>query len=255
MDFKELKKGQVTLFVILALIILISIIALFILMNNMSNNKTQTINPKQYIEDCISSKLNDPIEKIIIGGGTLNPSFFILYQGEEYNYLCYSANIFERCVNLYPQLRTITEQNIKDYIEEETRLCFDKLKDIYVSQGFDFKEKDQNINVNILPGKVLVNVNKEVEIIKENDTQIFNSFSTSLNNNIYEFLNIANGLVNEEARLCNFEYNGYMLGYPDYDIRIIRQDSTKIYKIVNRKTEEEFRFAVKGCVYPQGELK
>jgi len=253
MDIKRLKKGQVTIFVIIALIIIVSIIMLFILLRNMSDKKIETINPKQYIETCVSDTLSIPIEKILMGGGKINPNLFILYQGEEYNYLCYSANIFDNCLNIYPQLRTLVEQEIKNSIEEDVKSCFTKLKEIYIAQGFDINEENQKLGVNILPGKVLVNIDKALKITKDNDTQLFSKFNTYLNNHLYDFLAITNNLVNEEARRCNFEYNGYMLGYPDYDIRIIKQDSSKLYKIKNRKTGAEFRFAVKGCVYPQGE--
>jgi len=256
MDNKKMnRKAQVTIFVILGIIIVISILALFLLLRNMDKQVTETANPKQFIESCINTKINAPLEKIMLGGGKTNPTFFLLYNGEKYNYLCYSSNIFERCFNLYPQFKTLVEAEIKKEIEGDVKECFVKLKDNYEKQGFVIKENELKLSIQILPGKILAEANKNVEIIKENDTQIFNKFNSYLSSELYDFVTIANDIVNEEVISCNFEYNGYMLGYPDYNVKITKQDNNKVYVITNRKSEKEFRFAVKGCAYPQGGAK
>jgi len=63
---------------------------------------------------------------------------------------------------------------------------------------------------------------------------------------------IARDVVNSESQYCNFEYNGYMLLYPKYDIRRIDYSDSKIYRLIDRLSGDEFRFAVRSCAFAPG---
>jgi hypothetical protein len=71
--------------------------------------------------------------------------------------------------------------------------------------------------------------------------------------NFYDLALVAQEIVSQEARFCNFEHLGYMLLYPDFEIDKFRTgDSDTIYTLTHRESGERFRFAVRGCVIPAG---
>ena len=67
-----------------------------------------------------------------------------------------------------------------------------------------------------------------------------------------ELVKISRDVVNSESKFCNFEYNGYMILYPDYNIKRMDYYGSKLYSVIDRKTNTEFKFAVRSCAYPPG---
>ena len=59
--------------------------------------------------------------------------------------------------------------------------------------------------------------------------------------------------VSKEAQYCSFDYLGYMKVYPEIKIdKFTTQDGSIIYTMTHRDSEEFFRFAIRGCVFPPG---
>jgi len=69
---------------------------------------------------------------------------------------------------------------------------------------------------------------------------------------LYDLVETSANIVNGESQFCNFEYVGYMILYPRFDIRKVDFEKSKIYWVMNRETGEEFRFAVRSCAFPPG---
>ena len=69
----------------------------------------------------------------------------------------------------------------------------------------------------------------------------------------YDLAIVAQEIVSQEARFCNFEQVGYMLIYPEFAITKFRTGkSDTIYTIKSKESGERFRFAVRSCVIPPG---
>jgi len=68
----------------------------------------------------------------------------------------------------------------------------------------------------------------------------------------FDLVRVARVIVNSESQFCHFEYNGYMLLYPEYDIRRIDYQDSKIYRVIDRRTGSEFKFAVRSCAFAPG---
>jgi len=106
--------------------------------------------------------------------------------------------------------------------------------------------------IDLLPGKVDIKLSKDVVIEREGSSQRFEDFGSSVPSSIYDLVRVARDIVNSETQYCNFEYNGYMLLYPQYDIRRIDYDGSKIYRVIDRRTGAEFKFAVRSCAFAPG---
>ncbi|MCK5342111.1 MAG: hypothetical protein KAR20_01840, partial [Candidatus Heimdallarchaeota archaeon] len=91
-----------------------------------------------------------------------------------------------------------------------------------------------------------------ISLVHGESSQNFEDFDTKILSPIYELIKIARDVVNSESQYCHFEYNGYMLLYPKYDIRRIDYQDSKIYRLIDRRSEMEFKFAVRSCAFAPG---
>jgi len=245
-------KGQVTIFIILGILIFIVIILFFLLSNKIKDEKPIITNPKSYIQKCVKESIEKSVDIILKNGGGLQQQQKILYDGEYYTYLCYQGDYYLSCYNLYPILQEKIEYEIKEDIKNEVQDCFNRMKEDYEGEGLEVSGGATNLSIILLPGKIRVDVKKKVQILKDESSQNFEDFSFDLLFPLYELINIAREITNSESQYCYFEYNSYMLLHPEYKIWRIDFDGSKIYKVVDKKTGKEFKFAVRSCAFPPG---
>jgi hypothetical protein len=246
------KKGQVTLFIILAILIVAAIVAGIILMGGTRVQSPEELNPREFIGKCVRDSVEPAITKVLENGGQVNPTLTKMYLGEEYNFLCYQSDYYLPCFNIHPMLEKISEAEIREDTMDNIQNCFDSLRQDLEAKGFSVSGGSTDYQIDLLPGIVDIKLTKKIQIGGSGGSQSFELFDTQLNSPIYNLIRIAREIVNQEAQYCNFEYNGYMLLYPQYDIKRISYDESKIYKIIDRRSGAMFRFAVRSCAMPPG---
>ena len=105
------------------------------------------------------------------------------------------------------------------------------------------------------PGKVLVEIDKEIEITEKETTRTFEEFDVEIANPIYELATLAMNIADHERKYCYFEYVGYMAVDRDVEIsKFAMSDSTKIYTLKDRKFGKIMNIAIRGCAIPPGGL-
>ena len=246
------KKAQVTIFIIFALIIVVIIAILFMVIRGPPAEAVDEENPQAFIESCTKAAVEEAVEKVLDGGGRINPELYKDYLGEKYNYLCYQKNYYLTCINSHPMLKSIMESEIKADSEPKIKNCFillkqelEKSNDVVFEEGIDY-------NIELSPKQVLAKIDKDIEITKGERSTKVDSFKVSIVSPLYDLGMIAREVVNQEAQYCNFEYNGFMLLYPQYDIKRIDYDESKVYKITDRNSDKLFKFAIRSCAFPPG---
>lgn len=244
------KSGQVTIFIILAVLIVIAIIIAFMLIGKFSAQTPEELNPKFFVEKCAKDIIENSAEKILNGGGRIEPSFFKMYENEKYNYLCYSQEYRRQCINQYPQLKEIIENEILADSRVDIDQCFENLREESEKKGFSFSSQNMIYNLELAPGSILININKNLEISKGENSNSFSNFDTKILSPLYELMNVAREIVNQESKYCNFEYNGFMLLYPQFGIQRIDYEENKIYIITDINSNQKFKFAVRSCALP-----
>ena len=247
-----MKKGQVSIFIIVGIVIVVGIIAIFIFMRGVDFDSPVDLGPKAFIEKCVGDAIEESIESVLVGGGEVVPSQSLMYQGEEWNYLCYQADYYLTCYNLHPMLEESVENEIRWDTMGAVQDCFDSMAIDFEDAGFDVSGGAANYSIDLLPGKVDINLRKGVEIVKSGAVQSFENFDNSVLSPIYDLVRIAREIVNSEAEFCHFEYNGYMLLYPEFDISRVDYSDSKIYRVVDRRSGAEFKFAVRSCAFAPG---
>jgi len=208
--------------------------------------------PKAFVGKCVRDAVEESIGRVLVGGGEVVPSHSIMYDGLEWNYLCYQADYYLTCYNLHPMLESEIEDEIRRDTMDDVQDCFDVMAVDFEDAGFDVSGGATNYSIDLLPGKVDINLEKDIEVVGDGVVQSFGDFDTSVLSPIYDLVRVVRAIVNSEAQYCYFEYNGYMLLYPKYDIRRVDYDDSKVYHVIDRRSGAEFRFAVRSCAFAPG---
>jgi len=247
-----MKKGQVTIFIIVGIVIVVGIIGSLLFMGGVDIETPFELGPQVFIDKCVRDVVEVSVEKILRNGGEIFPSRAIAYQGEEWNYLCYQADYYQGCYNIHPMLEMQIEREIVTDTNRAVQDCFDTMREDFEDRGFDVSGGATEYSVDLLPGYVEIDLVKKIDVSKGESAQSFEDFGARLLSPIYELVQIARDVVNSESQFCHFEYNGYMLLYPKYDIRRIDYSDSKIYRLIDRRSGLEFRFAVRSCAFAPG---
>ena len=224
----------------------------FLLFGEYEVTGENALRPRRFIDKCVREAVEPSVEEVLVGGGRIEPELFKLYQGEVHNYLCYQKNYYLPCINSHPRLKAIAEEEIRRDSEDRVKECFESLRQDSEDRGFDTDFGGLNYSIELSPGNVLIKIDKDVAISREDDSQSFKKFDAKLLSPLYDLVMIAHEIVNQESQYCNFEYNGFMLLYPEYDIRRIDYDESKIYLLTDRNSGKLFKFAIRSCAFPPG---
>jgi len=248
------KKGQVTIFVIIAIFIVILGVLIFLFYPKLKiTSKFNEDNPEAFLQNCVEDALKENVKTISLNGGYYNPEFFYMHQDEKFSYLCYSNQYYELCTVQEPFLKDRVESEITNSTKEKVNECFNSIKEKYLQKGYSVDLKQGQIVTEILPDKILMSFPKyEITITKET-TKTFNSFNIFLNNNLYLLVSIATNIIKWETAFGEADALVYMLVYDGLKIQKLKQfDGTKLYIIEDKKTGEKFQFASRSLAFPPG---
>ncbi len=255
-------KGQVTIFIIIGVII-VGIALLFIffrsdLPSSMGGSSKKTNSPS-FLTICLEDKIKEAEKNIAIQGGTSEPELYKTFKFEQegiykdISYLCYNKNYYYPCINQEPMLMQHVEGQMKDYISQEVEECFTELGKSLENQWEVVDSRYRNFDLRLDPNKIEIDINAEISLTNHGETTKQNEFKISFPSKLYGLIDLAQEVVNQEARFCHFEYVGYMLLYPEWSIDKHRtSDSSIIYTLKHEDSSTKFRFAIRGCVIPPG---
>ncbi len=248
------KRGQVTIFIIIAVMIVVLGILIYMFYPEISVGLgLEPKNPTAFIQTCIEDEIKESIEKLSLQGGSLVPEHYILYNNEKIEYLCYTGEYYKTCVVQQPMLKEHIESEIKNEIEEEVDACFDSMKESYQKRGYEVSLRKGEISVELLPERVVATFDHSLTLTKGEDSEKQDSFSVVLNNNLYELISIANSILEWEATYGDSETTTYMNYYHDLKVEKKKQsDGTTIYILTDRNTENKFQFASRSVAWPPG---
>jgi len=247
------KKGQVTMFVIFAIIIVVLavLIAYFYPQIRFSLGG-QTVTPSSYLQSCIEEDLNLAIEKVALQGGSLNPEHYLFYENEKIAYLCYTNEYYKTCVMQQPLLKRYTETEISKAISTRADECFSELEKAYQRSGYEVSIVRGKPSIELLPKRVTLDFNSTVTIQKEN-SQRYTDVKVSVMNNIYELVSIATSILNFETSYGDSETTIYMNYYRDLKVEKIKQsEGSKVYILTDRNNKNKFQFATRSLAWPPG---
>lgn len=253
MENKIGRKGQVTMFVIFGIIAVASILGLIYLMGQEGRVlEPSDLSPREVVVGCVKDAVKDSAFKMMENGGEILASQAISYDGAEWNYLCYQADYYQGCYNIHPMLELQVEREIEKDTSVAVQGCFNTMREDFENRGFEVSGSGTEYEIDLLPGYIAVELKKGMEISGEVGSQSFEDFSFEVVSPIYDLVRVSRIIVNSESQFCNFEYNGWMLLYPEYDIRRVDYRDSKMYRVIDRRSGAEFKFAVRSCAFAPG---
>jgi len=259
--FSKNHRGQVTIFIILAIIIASSIILLVFSRGGevLKVGEASEKNPGNFLSVCLEEKMNEAINLISSQGGyasnPLNKTFRFNDEtsSTDISYLCYTNNYYTPCIVQEPMLIKHLKNEIKNYISYDVKDCFNKLASSLESQGFDAEAEYNGFEIELRERKVITNISAKLILTKSGETSSYEDLKITTLSRFYETTSVVQEIINQEAVYCNFEYAGYMLLYPQWEIDKFRtSDSVIIYTVKHKDDENKFKFAIRGCVIRPG---
>ena len=247
------KRGQVTIFIILGVIIVVFGILVYMFYPSIKSTvSSDSQNPSAFMEDCLEKEIKNNLEILSAQGGSLNPEQYILYYNQRVEYLCYTNEYYKTCVVQQPMLKTHIESEIKTSINDEAKQCLNELKESYSKKGYKINSQEKDFEVELLPKRIIVRFKDIITIGKEN-SESYNSIEAVFTNNLYELTSIANSILNWESNYGDAETTTYMNYYKDLKVEKKKQsDGSKVYILTDRNSGNKFQFASRSVAWPPG---
>lgn len=248
------RKGQVAIWVVVAIVIVATIILIYILFRGKANvSGTDEFNPQSYMDRCVKSSVDEALVIMLPQGGFVNLTNYKNYNGQKVAYLCQNNGNYKPCLNQHPMYLNEMKGEIKNYISLRVEKCFQDLKTEIENRKGIVDMGSMKIEISLGPDRVFADINRTFSITKNGAVQKFSGFNVQVINPIYDLGLLAMEIASQEAKYCYFEYVGYMILYPEFKIeKTALSDSTKIYSIKDKKSGEVLNIATRGCAIPAG---
>ncbi|MEK6886660.1 MAG: hypothetical protein AABW88_02400 [Nanoarchaeota archaeon] len=248
------KKGQVTIFVIIGIVIVAFAVLVYLFYPKISSTFGFTEEtPSSYIQKCVEDSVKNSIGKIATQGGSLDPENYYLYKDQKLEYLCYTNLDYLTCVMQQPMLKKHFEEEIAKDVQGKVQECVQGMKTNFKNKGYDIQVSGEGFAVEILPKRINLKINQAVSLTKAEESQKYEFLSVGAESEIYELISIAESILNWEASYGSAETTIYMNYYHNLKVEKLKQsDGTTVYILTNRDSGEKFQFASRSIAWPSG---
>ena len=251
MEKMKLKKGQVSVFIILGILIVVVLLLLF-----SRDAGFDTIfakqSPYQEIEGCAQTAIQEGLDILMLQGGVIESENYFMYEGKKIDYVCYSENEYENCIMQKPILTNTIRDELEEYSTPKIKSCLSSVKNDLERKGYSVVMRDPEIVIELVPDNVLVDMNLGLRIEKTG-VESFDHIRTGIKSKIYNFALITSSISQWETRYGDSETLNYMLYYPSLKVEKKKQgDGTTVYILTDRDTDEKFYFASRSIAIPAG---
>ena len=248
------KRSQVTVFVIVAILI-VGLIILFFSLRNKSDSTTISPkdNPQGYIQDCAEKALVSAEKLLISHSGFANITDYT-YNGSAIAYLCYTSQDYTLCTDKHPALSNQIAGEAYSQINPKVQKCFDTVKDEF--KNYNYQEGNLNITIEIAPKKISAKIDKKIAYTIQDKTTTLENFDVAINSPLYAFVSLTNNIINQELTCdcgkesCNADLSKLNLANRDYKIikPVYSGSGTEVYSITEILSGKQFNFAIRNCV-------
>lgn len=255
MGDKFTKKGQVTLFIIVSVVIVVILISFFVLKPYLLGGSSPVSNPEAYLQKCATDSVKKTEDLLIKNNLNLNQNFtnFYLYRSEKVPYLCTNYEFYFACVPQEPSLFLKIQKIIENRAMVDVQDCFNQLKREFNSQGYSVQEGILSLNVSLTEKSAAISVYKQFVAKKDETSVSLSNLGFNQPTSLYKLIKTAQTIVNYESTVCEFNEVNWMMAMHDILIsKFVGSDSTKVYTLKDRYADKEIKFAIKSCILPAG---
>ena len=245
------KKGQIGIFVILALVI-VGIIIVFLIFRNANIRIGEAFTPESFLRGCIEDEIKPTMNLLSKQGGYTNPEGFMLFNNSKVKFLCYTYEFYKTCMVQQPNIKAQYEKELNNAIKTKVNKCASDLRAEYERRGFGVSASSGSSSSEFVPKSLKVKIDMPMTVTKDS-SQTFKGFDILIESSMYELLMTANSIIDFESTYGDSETTLYMQYYPNLRIEKIKfSDGSKIYRIADVVTKEQFTFASRSLSWPPG---
>jgi len=250
--FNQSKRGQIAIFIIVAMVIVVAIILIFLFRDRIGIT-TGTEDPVGQIQKCIQETVSQGIDIISVQGGAISPENYILYEGNKVDYLCYSEEDLERCVMQKPLLTKSIETELVSFSEDKIKNCVNGVVSSLRDKGYEVSLGNYDAQIDLIPKNIIVTLKNIDLTLTRGETQNYRDIKTDINSNLYSLAMISMSISNWEANFGKADIISFMASYPWLKIEPKPQDDgSDIYVLTDMDSDDKFVFAVRSLVVPVG---
>ncbi len=247
------KRGQVTIFIIIAIIIVALIVLIYAFFPKIKTGlNLEQKNPQVFIQSCIEDDLEEIVQNVSLQGGSINPSPSMMYSGNNIEYLCYTNQYYELCGVQQPFLKKHIQEEIENAITPIVDDCFNALVEDYQNKGYNVNFAPGSTEVELLPKRIILDLSHKL-VLSKDSTENHEGFNIFLNNNLYELVGIAKSIVEMETTLGEADPLYYMMIYHDLKVEKFEQaEGSRVYVLTDRTNGKKLQSAPRGVAFPPG---
>ncbi len=252
-EFDLQKRGQVAIFIIVAIIIIAVVSLFFAFRISPGISGSAEFNPETYLDQCIRQEARKKIDSAIEQGGFVNPQNYKTFNDIKATYLCENINYYKPCINQHPALLSEIEREIEREISSGAAECLNSFREEAERRNFAVSGEIESVKVMLNPETAEILMTGNIVVSGSGSSQVFEEIKTTLPTPLGELGYVASEIVRQEAQFCHFSAEGYSLLYRDFDVRKnVMSDSTEIYTIEHKNTGKKMHIAIRGCAIPAG---
>ena len=263
------KRGQITVFVILGILIIAVLGIVFYLYgeklkvnpektSEFDFSRTEVI--KNYVEGCIKGSGNEALNLVGKQGGEIDPGFYQNWNCasvgscDHVSYACYT-NEYAACYNKKPFLSEFVKSEITSYVSDKINTCVQDLGKIAIDNGYTLQATGNLVTtVDIFDYSTVITIDYPITITSNTGSKIQETkFGQTFNVPLGRLITVAKDIVNQEIKNPQgvVLYDAYALAQ-NGEILIERHtySDTEIYIAQVPDNPYKFQFAVQNYVTP-----
>lgn len=262
MDKKIGKRGQITLWVIIAVVMVATIILFFMLGREPESGGPivdSSFDVESYLDVCTKNYVEEAVDIMLPQGGFINPGNSVFFNNTNIEYICKNIGNYEPCIQQHPMLMNEMKEEIRNYVLPQVNNCLGDMKREFERRGNVVSMSGPTtLEVDFGPDRIFLTVGKRITIEKEGEVRTFDELEIEIESPVHNLADVAMEIARQEAGLseetgCYFEFVGYSILHPRYKIsKYVMSDPTKIYTIRDTKSEKEMNIAIRSCAIPPG---
>lgn len=247
------KSSQITIFVIVALVIIAGMIIYFIAKNPGEINISPSDNPRGYIDDCVAKALSNVEDSLIKNNGFFDlTGGYINYDNTRVPYYCFASTELSLCTSKHSALSNEIKKEIYSELKPKVDKCFNDVKEQL--KNYNYKEGSMNLSIEVTPKKIQIKIIKEISYYKNEQKISFNRFDNFINSPLFEFIFLTNEIVNQELdcrcgeESCNADMVKLSMDNREFEItKPYYLNHDEIYSIKEVLSGKKINFAVRNC--------
>src|SRR3989338_5401018 len=190
------KRGQVSVFIIIGVIILFAIIFIFALIGGFQDKVREITNPKEYLSSqmndvrkavisCIDTETKNALNVLSSQGGYFEPDYYTNYFGNKVAFLCYRIKPGESCYNMFLTRSQINEQ-LGPRLENGIKSCVDNKLVAFNGKDYTLTKGSFGFDYEFSEEFLLVNLDYPITLKKGNFTETRDKYSKETRTNFWK---------------------------------------------------------------------